>query len=271
VKLILQTCREQQRKTNRGPYSFGRTTSWSTDTVPGNGYGNPAKFTGMICSTFRPSDDATIYLYLIPSNLFAVTSFRQLAEMLSVIAHDESLADEFKTLANEVEVAVNQHGISDHPKYGKIYAYEADGFGNQLFMDDAGIPGLLSLPYLGCVDVNDPVYQNTRKFILSEDNPYFFKGRAGEGLGSPHTLADNIWPMGIISRILSSTDDREILLQLKTLKHTHAGTGFIHESFNKHDPAKYSRSWFAWVNTLFGEAILKIEAERPHLLKKDLG
>lgn len=271
VRLILQTCREQQRKTSRGPYTFGRTTSWSTDTVPGNGYGNPVKPTGMICSTFRPSDDATMYLYLIPSNLFAVTSFRQLAEMSREILRSKELEMEFSGFANEVEAAIKKHGIVEHPEFGLVYAFEVDGFGNSLLMDDAGIPGLLSMPYLGCLKVDNPVYVNTRKMILSDANPYFFKGRAAEGLGSPHTLIDKVWPMGIISRILTSTDDKEILLQLKMLKHTHAGTGFIHESFDKHDPAKYSRSWFAWVNTLFGEALLKLEAERPHLLERNLG
>lgn len=270
-RLIMQTCREQQRKDGRGPYSFGRTTAWSTDTVPGNGFGTPVKFTGLICSTFRPSDDATVFLYFIPSNYFALNSFRQMAEMSRVILKDETLAGQWTAFANELEVALKQHATYHHPKYGWIYAFEVDGFGNHLLMDDAGIPGLHAMPYLGSMPVEDSIYQNTRKFIFSEDNPYFFKGRAGEGLGSPHTLIDNIWPMGIISRILTSTDNTEILFQLKTLKQTHANTGFIHESFNKHDPTKYSRSWFAWVNTLFGEAVLKLEKERPGLLERSLG
>jgi meiotically up-regulated gene 157 (Mug157) protein len=51
------------------------------------------------------------------------------------------------------------------------------------------------------------------------------------------------------------------------LKTTHAGKGFMHESFNKDNPEDYTRSWFAWVNTLFGEMILKIHSEYPELLK----
>jgi meiotically up-regulated gene 157 (Mug157) protein len=135
-------------------------------------------------------------------------------------------------------------------------------------MDDAGIPGLISMPYLGAMSVKDPIYINTRKFVLSDSNPYFFKGKAGEGLGSPHTLVDQVWPMGIIARAITSTDDKEIEAQLKQLKYTHNHTGFMHESFDKDDDAKFTRKWFAWVNTLFGELILKLEKERPHLLAK---
>lgn len=272
VRLILLTCREQQRKENRGPYKFGRTTSWSTDTVPGNGYGNPIKPNGLIASTFRPSDDATVYPFFVPSNFFAVISFRQVAELLEKIARpgsmDMRLAADFRALALEVESALKKSAVYNHPQFGKIYAFEVDGFGNHLLMDDAGIPGLISLPYLGALSVKDPIYVNTRKFVLSGFNPYFFKGKAGEGLGSPHTLIDQIWPMGIIARAITSTNDAEIVAQLKLLKNTHNHTGFMHESFDKDDDSKFTRKWFAWVNTLFGELILKLEKERPHLLTK---
>jgi meiotically up-regulated gene 157 (Mug157) protein len=269
MKLVLQTCKEQQRKENRGPYRFGRVTSWSTDTVPGNGYGNPIKSVGLIASTFRPSDDATVYPFFIPSNFFAVVSFRQVAEVLKKLGKEPKLASDFLALAQEVETALKKYAIYPHPKFGKIYAFEVDGFGNHLLMDDAGIPGLISLPYLGALPVTDPVYINTRKFVLSDSNPYFFKGTAGEGLGSPHTLIDQIWPMGIIARAITSTSEAEIVAQLKLLKTTHNNTGFMHESFDKDNPANFTRKWFAWVNTLFGELILKLEKERPHLLAKE--
>ena len=268
MRLVLQTCREQQRKEGRGPYRFGRVTSWSTDTVPGNGYGNPIRPVGLIANIFRPSDDATIYPFFVPSNFFAVVSFRQVAELLEVAHRDAALAGEFRALATEVQSALKKYAVYPHPKYGKIYAFEVDGFGNYLLMDDAGIPGLISLPYLGALSIKDPIYQNTRKFVLSDDNPYFFRGRAGEGLGSPHTLVDQIWPMGIIARAMTSTSTQEIEAQLRLLKTTHAGTGFMHESFDKDDATKFTRKWFAWVNTLFGELLLKLEKEQPQLLAK---
>jgi len=267
---IIATCREQQRLKGRGKYKFGRTTSWSTDTVPGDGYGNITKPNGLIHSIFRPSDDATVYPFLIPSNLFAVVSFRQIAEISEKVYKNGAFAKECLSFATEVENAIKKYAIINHPKYGKIYALEVDGFENSLLQDDANVPNLLSLPYLGAVKPDDVVYQNTRKLMLSESNPYYFKGKAAEGIGSPHTLSNQIWHLSIIMRAMTSTDDKEILQQLRFLKNTHANTGFMHESFDKDDANKFTRKWFAWANTLFGEMILKLEKERPHLLKEIL-
>lgn len=266
MQLVVQTFREQQRKNNRGPYTFGRTTSWSTDTVPGNGYGNPVKPVGLIVSVFRPSDDATIFPFLIPANFFAVAALRQLAEMNSTIVKDETFAKECAAFAGEVEKALQQYAVTTHSSFGKIYAYEVDGFGNHLFMDDSNVPSLLGLPYFSNVQSGDAVYQNTRRFVLSDSNPYFFKGAAGEGVGSPHTLVDNIWPIAVTIRGLTSNNDAEIKQCLSILQNTHAGTGFMHESFNKNDASKFTRKWFAWANTLFGEFVLKVYRERRHLL-----
>lgn len=270
MRLIVKTCREQQRKTDRGPYKFGRTTAWSTDTVPGDGYGNPTKPVGLIHSIFRPSDDATVFPFLVPSNWFAVVSLRQVATMTDKIRPDAAFAKECRALADEVETALKQYAVYTHPKYGKLYALEVDGFGNHLLQDDANVPNLISLPYLGAVSASDPIYRNTRRFSLSADNPYYFKGKAAEGIGSPHTLVNNIWTMSLTMRALTSTDDQEILAQLRQLKKTHAGTGFMHESFDKDDPAKFTRKWFAWANTLFGELILKVVNEKPQLVSKPL-
>mgnify|MGYP001544456433 CR=1 FL=1 len=270
MQLVVKAFKQQQRKHDRGPYTFGRTTSWSTDTVPGNGYGNPIKPVGLIVSIFRPSDDATIFPFLIPSNFFAMVSLRQLAIMSAKILNDETFAAECNALANEVDEALKKYATAHHLQFGEMYAYEADGFGNQLFMDDSNVPSLLSLPYLDAVTTNDDIYQNTRKFILSSSNPYFFKGKYAEGSGSPHTLEDNIWPMSIILRAITSTSDSEIKYCLKMLKGTNADTGLMHESFNKDDPEKFTRKWFAWANTLFGEMVLKVYHERPYILSKEI-
>lgn len=266
AQTIIATCHEQQRLSSRGKYKFGRTTSWSTDTVPGNGYGNVTKPIGLIHSIFRPSDDATLYPFLIPANLFAVVSFRQIAEIATTVYKNTAFAKECSQFANELELAIKKYAIINHPKFGKIYAMEVDGFGNCLLQDDANVPNLMSLPYLGAVKSNDIIYQNTRRFILSENNPYFFKGKAAEGVGSPHTLVNQIWHLSIIMRAMTSTDDKEILQQLRFLKSTHANTGFMHESFDKENAQNFTRKWFAWANTLFGEMVLKVEKERPHLL-----
>ena len=258
AKLIHQTFVEQQRKESLGPYKFQRKTERQLDTVSNDGYGQPLKPVGLINSTFRPSDDATTYGFLIPSNLFAVTSLRQIAEISNKITGDKTFAEKCLALAKEVEDAVRKYAIVTHPKYGKVYAFEVDGFGNASLMDDANAPSLLSLPYLGCVEINDPVYQNTRKLVWSHDNPYFFSGKAGEGIGGPHVGYDMVWPMSIIMRAITSTNDKEIANCMKTLVATDAGTGFMHETFHKDDPANFTRKWFAWANTLFGELVLKL-------------
>lgn len=258
VKNILKTFKEQQRKDAPGPYKFMRRTERQLDTMQNNGYGHPVKPVGLIVSSFRPSDDASTYQFLIPANFFAVTSLRKAAEILTEVNKEQGLANECKVLADEVEAALKKYATFNHPKYGTIYAFEVDGFGNQLFMDDANVPSLLAMPYLGDVDVNDPVYQNTRRFVWSEDNPYFFKGKAGEGIGAPHIGYDMIWPMSIMMKAFTSQDDKEIEDCIRMLMKTDAGTGFMHESFNKDNPEKFTRAWFAWQNTLFGELILKL-------------
>ena len=261
MSLVVKTFKEQQRKEGLGPYSFLRRTDRALDTVPNMGFGHPTKPVGLIVSTFRPSDDATTFGFLVPSNLFAVTSLRQVAEISENVTKDLSFAKECRELANEVEAAIKKHAIVEHPTRGKIYAFEVDGYGNAYFMDDANVPSLLAMPYLDTLDKNDVVYQNTRNFVLSEDNPYFFKGTAGEGIGGPHVGYDMIWPMSIIMRAMTSNSDEEIKHCITMLRNTDADTGFMHESFNKDNPAKFSREWFAWVNTLFGELVMKLEKE----------
>jgi meiotically up-regulated gene 157 (Mug157) protein len=266
IKLILQTFREQQRKNGHGPYHFMRRTEIQTDTVAGRGYGNPARPVGLIYSMFRPSDDATIFPFLIPSNFFAVVSLRQAADMVEQIAHDQELAAQCRSLANEVEQALREHAIVNHSKAGRVYAYEVDAFGNYYCTDDGNIPSLLSLPYLGAATTDDKIYKRTRRMLLSTENPYYCVGKAASGLGGPHVGVDMIWPLGVIIQGLTATNDREIADCLRTLQNMHAGTGFIHEAFHKDDPKKFTRAWFAWANTIFGEFVWKTYQQRPHLL-----
>lgn len=278
MQKVLQTFREQQRKDGEGPYSFQRKTSWATDGVPMGGYGYPTKKVGLIHSMFRPSDDATIYPFLIPSNLFALNSLRDLRTMLAAMSTGKDLEGRAFALEDELAGALIEHAIVTHPVYGDVFAYEADGFGNHTFMDDANVPSLLALPYLesshysGDLSVTHPekrgyaVYQNTRRMVLSESNPFYFKGKAGEGIGGPHAGLNMIWPISIVIRGLTSHDSMEVAHCLKLLQGSHAGKGFMHESFHKDDANRFTRPWFAWANTLFGEFILKTYREQPALL-----
>ncbi|WP_415324401.1 glycoside hydrolase family 125 protein [Chryseobacterium sp. MMS23-Vi53] len=266
--LILQTFKEQQRKDSKGPYSFQRSNGNPLDTQFAGGFGNPTKKVGLIHSMFRPSDDATFYPFLISSNMFAVVSLRETAEIFSKILKDENLSVEFKNLAKEVDEAIQKYAILNHPEAGKIYALEIDGFGNALFMDDANVPNLLSIPYLGYASKDDEVYQNTRKFSLSKANPWFSEGKFAKGIGGPHIGEHKIWPLGLTMQALTTDNDEEIISCLKILKATHAGTGFIHESFDVNNPKDFTRSWFAWANTLFGELILHLHKTKPEILKQ---
>lgn len=266
IQTILRVFKEQQRKADMGPYKFQRETRQPTDSLPMAGYGFPVNPVGLICSAFRPSDDATVFPFLIPSNFFAVVSLRQAAEMVNTLFGDANLVQELVLLADEVEKAIRDHAIVKHPKYGNIYAYEVDGFGSTYLMDDANIPSLLSLPYLDAVSTDDPIYKNTRNFVLSTDNPYFYRGAAGEGIGGPHIGHDMVWPMSITMRALTSDSPEEIRWCIEALRKTHGGTGFMHESFHKDDPTKFTRAWFAWSNTLFGELLWKVYTNNRNLL-----
>ena len=273
VLTILKTFHEQQRKHGHGPYYFQRHNNTPSDTLTGNGYGNPARPVGMIFSMFRPSDDATLYPFLVPSNFFAVVSLRQAAEMLEQIHSDKHSAKQCRALANEVEQALNKYAIVPLGQYGSGYAYEVDGYGHANCMDDANVPDLLSLPYLGAMKRDDPLYQNTRRWVLSANDPYYFQGRAADGLGGPHSGKNMIWPLGIIIQGITTTNEDEIRQCLETLVRTHDGTGFMHESFNKDDSHNFTRSWFAWANTMFGEFVLKVYDSRSLssiLARKDL-
>jgi hypothetical protein len=209
----------------------------------------------MIWSGFRPSDDACRFGYLIPANMFAVVVLGYISEIARQVYKDENMAQQALQLRGEVETGINRYGIVEHPQHGRIYAYETDGAGNVNLMDDANVPSLLAIPYLGYRDSNDALYQHTRQFLLSQDNPYYFHGKYARGIGSPHTPAGYIWPIALAIQGLTSIDqaEREALLQM--LLHTTADTGYMHESFHPDDPKQFTRAWFAWANSLCAEFI----------------
>lgn len=266
MELAVATFRVQQRKDGPGPYHFQRKAAAPTDSLPMGGYGAPTRKIGLIHSMFRPSDDACLYPFLIPSNLFAVSVLRKIATVHREARGDNAAATEAEALAVEVEAVLKTHALIPDGHGGEVWAYEIDGFGNWIFMDDANVPSLSGLALIDAADRDDPLFRRTAALAGSDRNPYFFKGRAAEGIGGPHIGLDMIWPMSIITHAMNADDDATILQCLRWLKSTHAGTGFMHESFNKDDPATFTRPWFAWANALFGQLIVDVADRKPALL-----
>jgi uncharacterized protein len=261
-RLILDVFEREQRHDTQSSYAFERLNSALSDTLPFNGKGSATNFTGMTWSGFRPSDDACKYGYLVPANMFAVVILGQIIGFAETIYHDAQLAARAARLRQEIDQGIQTYGLVHHPDFGTIYAYEVDGFGNSHLMDDANVPNLLSIPYLGYRPAADAIYQNTRAFVLSTSNPYYKEGRYAKGLGSPHTPEGSIWPIGLIMQALTTADRDEQNALIHMLTSTTAGTGYMHESFDPNNPANFTRSWFAWANSLFGELIMKWHLER---------
>lgn len=254
AKVIVATIKLEQNHAN-SIYTFERLGGLATDTLGNNGLGNPVGQTGMSWCGFRPSDDACMYNYLIPSNMMAVVALQGLAKLPF---GDEHLAAQAQALADDIRHGIETFGKVNHPQFGEIYAYEVDGLGNHNLMDDANVPSLLAMPYLGYCAVEDPVYQATRRFVLSTANPYYFSGTAAQGIGSPHTPHNYIWPISLCIQGLTSTSRAEQLALLDMLMNTDAGTGLMHEGFDKDDPGQFTRPWFAWANSMFAEFVMAL-------------
>ncbi|TVX89546.1 glycoside hydrolase family 125 protein [Paenibacillus agilis] len=253
--IIMNLWTTEQRHFEQSSYRFQRQDCRPTDTLKNNGMGMPVNYTGMTWSAFRPSDDACTFGYLIPSNMFAVVVLRYLEEIARDVYQDELFAEKARRLGIEIDEGIQAYGIFHHPKYGKVYAYETDGYGNYNLMDDANVPSLLAIPYLGYTSADDPIYQNTRKLILSEENPYYYAGKQARGIGSPHTPKDYIWHIALSMQGLTAATDEEIQEVIAMLVDTDAELGYMHEGFHKDDAKQFTREWFAWSNSLFSELI----------------
>ncbi len=247
----------EQFHKEQSPYSFHRENTDETDTLPLKGKGNPVGYTGMTWSGFRPSDDRCVYNYLIPSEMYAVVTLGYLEEIFTDVYGDALSAERAEKLRKQIDCGINEYGIFEHEKYGKIYKYEVDGLGNYILMDDANSPSLLGAPYIGYCSNKNQTYINTRAFILSNDNPFYYSGSILSGVGSPHTPKGNVWPIALIIQGLTSNDKNEIEKILNDLSSSHANTYFIHESINCNEQEKFTRKWFAWANSLFSELVLK--------------
>ena len=253
--IVAQWRLEQDHEANSA-YRFVRNTTLASETLSRDGLGPATAVTGMTWAGFRPSDDACVYSYNVPGNHFAKAALRYTAEIAGEAYGDSVLKADALALAVEIAAGIARHGVVNHPGFGEIYAYEVDGLGNALLMDDANMPSRLSLPLNGGVDLADPVYQATRKFILSDSNPYFHRGIHAEGIGSPHTPPGYVWHIGLAVRGLTAETRDEKWRILQMLKETDGGTGFMHEGFLPDDPEQFTRPWFSWANSMFCELLL---------------
>ncbi|MBC1694825.1 glycoside hydrolase family 125 protein [Listeria welshimeri] len=263
LQTIFAVWEVEQHHETKSPYRFERMDCVPSDTLKRDGLGTKTAYTGMLWSGFRPSDDACEYGYLIPSNMFAVVVLGYAKEIIETFYPSEKeTVKQAVTLKNDIQLGIEKFGTYNHPTFGEIFAFEVDGLGNQLLMDDANVPSLLSMPIINYLEKESPIYQNTRKFILSKSNPYYFEGELAKGIGSPHTPAGYIWPIGLAIQGLTASDESEKLAILQMLLETDAGTGLMHESFHPDHPEDFTREWFSWANMMFCELVLDVAGFR---------
>ena len=244
---VVATLRDEQHHDRRSHYRNNQ--------LANNGRGTPVKYTGMVWTGFRPSDDPCRYQYNIPENMFAVVVLRYLTEIERDVYGDQRTAANAWGLADGIQRGIEQNGMV-HLDIGTIYAYEVDGYGHANVMDDANIPSLLSIPYFGYLSVRDPIYKATRAFVLSDRNPYFYHGKYGEGVGSPHTPKNYIWPLALVVQALTSDDPVEIENVLGYIASSDVGDHRLHESYDADWPEQFTRADFAWPNALYAELVI---------------
>lgn len=282
---------DPKTKTYRGnEYTFSRNTRTGTETLNLNGIGNPlANGTNLVRSAFRPSDDACTFGFLIPSNaMLSVELNRTSHHLLQYTSQQRqqpnptitpsqttaitTLAHKLADRATLIRTGILEHAVIQTPDFGRVLAYETDGYGSHLLMDDANVPSLLSLPLLGFLEHTDPLYVATRRLILSPRNPYYLSGAAFSGIGGPHIGLRNAWPMSVLVQALTTEDEAEIVACLEKVKNVSV-FGLVNESVDvetgvdpKGNGEGMTRSWFAWANSVFAQVILTLAEERPGLI-----
>ncbi|MFD2024873.1 glycoside hydrolase family 125 protein [Promicromonospora aerolata] len=264
ARTVVDLWRAEQRHHEGSPYTFERDDCPPSDTLVRDGRGPRVAYTGMTWAGFRPSDDACRYGYNVPGNALAAVALGHLGRIASDVLHDDALATDAAALRSDIERGIREHGVVPGPRGEDVYAYEVDGRGGVLLADDANSPSLLSLPLLGWCAADDPLYTATRDLVLSDANPYYYRGSAAAGIGSPHTPAGHVWPIALAIQGLTSTDPDEARRLLDLILATDAGTGAVHESFHVDDPAVYTREWFSWANAMFCELALEVAGLRTY-------
>ncbi|MBC9788912.1 glycoside hydrolase family 125 protein [Carnobacterium maltaromaticum] len=254
AETIINLFKTEQRHEN-STYRFERFGERPEDTLSNDGLGEPCGYTGMTWSGFRPSDDSCTFNYLVPANMFAVVILGYLAEIFEEIYHEKTAVEEANQLKEEINRGIEEWGIVEH-EGKKVYAYEVDGLGNYVLMDDANVPSLLAAPYLGYCEIDDAIYQQTRAVLLSEKNPYYYEGNYLKGIGSEHTPKEYVWPIALAIQGLTTNKKAEKIEMLNKLVETEAGTNYMHEGINVNNPNEYTREWFSWANMMFCELLL---------------
>ncbi|KAH8651032.1 hypothetical protein BX600DRAFT_403087 [Xylariales sp. PMI_506] len=273
---LLKTLTEQSQPTFnsdtgrfiRNMYTFKRRTDTGTETLNLYGVGNPLNDgTGLVRSAFRPSDDATIMGFFIPANAMISVELQRTADILKLVGKD-TVAEVVGEWAERIRKGVMEHGIVHHKVFGDVFAYEVDGYGSHILMDDANYPSLLALPLMGFIKADDPIYVNTRKMLLSkQSNPYYLTGKDFHGIGGPHIGLQNAWPMSLLIQAQTSQNDTEITECLDLVLRS-SRLGLVHESVDVNSINSYTRSWFAWANGVFAMTILDIAKRKPYLIFK---
>ncbi|KAM5446461.1 hypothetical protein MaudCBS49596_006573 [Microsporum audouinii] len=274
LNTVLRVLDEQSQSTfdnngqyTRNQYTFQRQTSSGTETLSLMGVGNPlGNGTGLVRSAFRPSDDTSILGFLIPANAMMSVELGRTAETLSKAGGNKDLIQKLKQYSERIKEGIYNHAVVTHKTFGRVFAFEVDGYGSSIFMDDANLPSLLALPLLGFIDQNDEIYKNTRKMILSKTgNPYYLTGSAFHGIGGPHIGLQNAWPMSVLVRARTATSDAEVMESINMVRDS-CLLGLVHESVDVNRIVRYTRSWFAWANSVFAQTILDLAENKPHLI-----
>ena len=259
LNTAVRTLRLEQHHATRSHYRHPELAS--------NGIGTRVAYTGLVWTAFRPSDDAARYQYNIPDNMFAAVVLQQLTEIERKVYRDNAMAQETWGLSVQIRHGIEHYGIVNEPGFGRIYAYEIDGFGSANLMDDANVPSLLSAPYFGYINARDAVYRATRAFVLSPRDPYYFAGKYASGVGSPHTPHGYVWPLSLVMEAITSTDPLEVQRVMGYIAASDTGDHRLHESFNSDWPESYTRDDFAWPNALFAQLMLARQGRLPAVLE----
>lgn len=253
---ILNVFGTEQRHKAQSSYYHYRPNEAPEFSVQCRGRGSDVAECGLVWSGYRPSDDPCKYGYFVPGNMFVSVVCKELLKISDKVPLSETQVHKLTQLCGEIDSAIAQFCIYDHPKYGKIYCYETDGLGHFNLMDDANVPSLLAIDYLG-YDADKVVKENTRKFVLSSDNPYYYEGKCISGIGSPHTPQNYVWPISVIMQCLTTDDEKVINKNIEMLMNSDAQTDMMHEGIQKDNAEEFTRSWFAWANSLFSLMILQ--------------